>query len=67
MKDPIVERLLVLFEERSRVGVQKYGTDLSRSDLSLRDWLYHALFEAMDLSLYLLRIITELEQNEGNS
>ena len=65
MSDPVVQKLIDLYLERSSVGVQKYGKTLERKDLSLIEWLYHALFEAMDLSLYLLRVIVEFENNAG--
>lgn len=59
--DPIVSMVITRLLERSRAGQKKYGSDLTRSDLALRDWLEHALEEAMDFALYLQRAITELE------
>ena len=59
--DPIVSMVIERFRERSLSGQKKYGADLTRSDLSLKDWLEHALEEAMDFALYLQRAITELE------
>ena len=47
--------------KRSEVGKQKYGTTMERDDLSRLDWLKHAQEEAMDLAVYLEKIIQELE------
>lgn len=60
--DPVVLAVIAKFDERSRIGIDKYGTTLARTDLSLIDWLRHALEEQMDNVLYLTRAINELEQ-----
>ena len=39
--------------ERSLVGQRKYGTTLTRTDLSQQDWIRHAQEESMDLANYL--------------
>jgi hypothetical protein len=44
------------------VGVKKYGVTLERTDLSLEQWVQHAMEEAMDLTLYLKRIQMELKK-----
>lgn len=38
---------------------QKYGKSMNRSDLSRRQWLVHAQEEAMDLAIYLEKLIQE--------
>jgi len=53
--DPIVERMVALLRQRSRIGVAKYGTTLNRLDLDLADWLTLAMEETADATLYLLR------------
>ena len=60
--DPHVSMVVTRFLERSRVGQEKYGTDLTRSDLSLKDWLKHAQEEAMDFVLYLETARAKLEE-----
>ena len=50
-----------MLKQRAEVGLSKYGTDTTRQDLSLLQWLRHAQEEAMDLAVYLQRIITDLE------
>jgi hypothetical protein len=45
-----------LLAERERVGLAKYGTTVDRTDLQAGDWLQHAIEEASDLLLYLIRL-----------
>ena len=63
--DSIVTSVIKQFEERSIKGKEKYGTDLDREDLALVDWLQHAKEEAMDLTLYLEKIIQTLKEFES--
>ena len=63
--DSIVTSVIKQFEERSIKGKEKYGTDLDREDLALVDWLQHAKEEAMDLTLYLEKIIQTLKETES--
>ena len=64
MTDPIVEKNILMLRSRSAIGIQKYGVTLARDDLSLIDWLRHALEESLDLSNYLQAAITSLEKND---
>jgi hypothetical protein len=54
--DSIVDSIVDKFVDRARFGKRKYGTDLDRTDLSLEDWIEHALQEHMDAILYLQKI-----------
>ena len=54
--DSVVSSVLNKFLERAKMGKQKYGTDLDRTDLSLYDWIVHAQDEHMDAILYLEKI-----------
>jgi hypothetical protein len=56
-KDSIVESLCAKFNERSSVGIRKYGVTLDRTDLTELEWLNHAQQEAMDFVLYLEKLI----------
>jgi hypothetical protein len=47
--------------ERSQIGKQKYGVTMERQDLSRLQWLKHAQEEAMDLAVYLEKLINEEE------
>ena len=49
--DSIVGSVISKFLERSRIGKEKYGTDLS-----LYEWIVHAQEEHMDAILYLEKI-----------
>jgi hypothetical protein len=54
--DSIVDSVVDKFLDRSRVGKQKYGTDLDREDYSLSEWLTHLQEELMDAVNYIERI-----------
>lgn len=55
-RDTVVEAVVRRFLERSRVGQEKYGTTLDRTDLSVIDWINHAQEEHMDGILYLEKL-----------
>lgn len=61
MIDPLVEQVRTLLHQRSQLGILKYGTTMSRTDLQNVDWLRHAQEEALDLSIYLQRLINDFE------
>jgi hypothetical protein len=46
-----------LIQRRSDMGLAKYGVTMERDDLSEIEWLMHARDEAMDLAIYLTRLI----------
>jgi hypothetical protein len=56
IKDTIVEAVVRKFQERSAVGIRKYGVTLDRTDLSMVDWIQHAQEELMDGILYLEKL-----------
>lgn len=62
MVDPIVEKNRDLLLRRSNAGVAKYATTLSDNPLALRDWLQHALEEALDMANYLQAAISKLDE-----
>lgn len=57
----IEEQVCFKILKRSEVGKNKYGTTMERKDLSKLEWLKHAQEEAMDLAVYLQKLI-ELEE-----
>ena len=61
VEDPIVMAVLAKYAERSQRGIEKYGTMLTRTDLSALEWLNHAQDEAMDFCLYLERLKDEVK------
>ena len=56
--DSIVNSVIKKFAERSKVGQEKYGTTLDRTDLKTLDWIQHAQEELMDGILYLEKLKT---------
>ena len=61
MIDSNVEAIREMLLERSQVGIEKYGTTTDRGDLSLRDWLQHALEETLDKAVYLQAAISKID------
>tara|TARA_A100001201_G_C3917609_1_gene149564 strand:- start:178 stop:366 length:189 start_codon:yes stop_codon:yes gene_type:complete len=50
-------------QERAELGKNKYGVTMERNDLTSVEWLKHAQEEAMDLAVYLekiIRVITDV-------
>lgn len=58
--DENVEAIREMLLQRSIVGLDKYGVTTERTDLSLDQWLVHAIEEALDMSVYLQRIRVEI-------
>ena len=54
--DEIATSLVELVQERARVGEKKYKTTMARVDLSEREWVQHALEEALDFLVYHLKL-----------
>ena len=50
---------------RQAKGIQKYGTTVADNPLALREWLQHALEEALDQAVYLKRAIAEIDAQEA--
>jgi hypothetical protein len=62
--DRIVIQVLNQIADRSEKGLEKYGTNLERTDLETLDWIQHAQEEAMDLCLYLERIKEQIKNKQ---
>lgn len=58
IEDAVVAKL----QKRAEAGLAKYGTTMERTDLTYLDWLKHAQEEAMDLAVYLERLIQDAEK-----
>lgn len=59
--DTIVKSVICKFLQRSKLGKEKYGTDLDRDDLHVADWITHAQEELMDGILYLEKLKKNLK------
>lgn len=55
------EAVIAKIRARREAGRKKYGTTMERTDLTERQWLIHAQEEAMDLAIYLERLIREIK------
>ena len=65
--DPVVDRVINQFSERSRIGIDKYGKTLSENPLSLLEWLEHLKQELMDATLYIERAKDEVKSKQNNT
>ena len=59
IEDIVIKKI----EARAETGERKYNTTMERSDLTRKAWLIHAQEEAMDLAIYLQKLIM-LEEDE---
>ena len=55
----IEDRVAAEILGRAALGKAKYGVTMDRQDLSTLEWLQHAKEEAMDLAVYLEKLIQE--------
>ena len=60
IEDSVREKLRV----RAEIGLNKYGVTMERTDLNELEWLNHAQEEAMDLAVYLERLIQDYENRD---
>lgn len=63
VSDPIVESVMERMANRSAQGIRTYGVPMTRPDVTTIEWLRHAQEEALDLAVYLERIISDLSKN----
>jgi len=61
MTDKNVQAVRQKMADRAKFGLIKYGVSTERSDLTRKQWLIHAQEEAMDLAVYLQRIIDDID------
>jgi hypothetical protein len=52
---------------RQKNGLAKYGTTVADNNLSLREWLQHALEESLDQAIYLRRAIAEIDKQSATA
>jgi hypothetical protein len=55
----VEEQVVAMIRERRNLGREKYQTTMERTDLNELDWLRHAQEEALDLAIYLQRLIRD--------
>ena len=59
MTDKIVEQVIEKYQQRSQLGIEKYGTTLQDNKLSKEEWLTHLQEELMDAVVYIEKIKSE--------
>jgi len=47
--------------DRQQLGIKKYGRTVAGNPLTDRQWLQHAYEEALDLAIYLKRLMQEMD------
>ena len=57
-EDPIVQQVVDSFQERSKVGIEKYGTTLEENNTD--DFLEHLQQELMDATLYIQKLKSKI-------
>lgn len=55
-------RVCAMVAQRQALGLAKYGTTVENNPLTHREWLQHALEEALDMAIYLQRAIEEMDK-----
>lgn len=58
--DSVVDAVINKFVVRAEAGFVKYNATLDRKDLTVSQWIDHALEEHMDAILYLTKLKEEL-------
>ncbi len=51
---------------RAELGKNKYGVTMERTDLELVEWMKHLQEELMDATVYLQRLITDLDPENAH-
>jgi len=64
-RDPVVERVVDKFKQRSDVGYKKYGVTLDEDPSKMIDCLNHLQEELMDAVLYLQKAKETYEKEKS--
>jgi hypothetical protein len=64
-RDPVVERVVNKFKQRSDVGYKKYGVTLEDDPSKMLEWLNHLQEELMDAVLYLQKAKETYEKEKN--
>jgi ATP-dependent Clp protease adapter protein ClpS len=63
--DSVVQTIIENFVKRAEMGEKKYGVTLDREDLTIEEFIEHALQEHMDAILYLQKVKMMLEKQKN--
>ena len=61
--DNINLKVIEKLKARAEKGLEKYGVTMDRSDLTFEQWLVHAQEEALDMAVYLEKLL-QMESGE---
>ena len=59
--DKNVEKVITQLRDREEQGMNKYGVNTERNDLSTLEWLQHLQEELMDASVYIEKLKNEIK------
>lgn len=62
LNDPIIVEVLERIKRRADSGMETYGKPMTRTDIDTIGWLRNAQEEALDLAVYLERLIRDYEK-----
>jgi hypothetical protein len=63
--DKNVKNVIVQLRSRAEQGMNKYGVNTERKDLTNLEWLQHLQEELMDASVYIEKLKSEMEDMAG--
>ena len=63
-KDETVNNLMVKFSNRALSSNQKHGNTINQVEKSTKQWVVEALEEAMDMCVFLQRLLEKIENEE---
>jgi hypothetical protein len=63
--DKNVENVVTQLREREEQGLQKYGVNTERTDLTSLEWLQHLQEELMDASVYIEKLKSEMKETQA--
>lgn len=66
IEDETVMDVVKKYESRSNEGMKTYGTSLRNNGAPLEFWIESAIEEAMDITLYLQRLLEEVKRKSAN-
>lgn len=51
--------------DRQQLGIKKYGRTVAGNPLTERQWIQHAYEEALDMAIYLKRLMQEMDSKNS--
>ena len=60
------ETIMNVFKNQLSKGIEKYGQDVDKSNLTAEEWVDHSLEEIADLMVYLVKLKEKLKEMNEN-